>query len=71
MKEKTEIHFRSRHESGNIYYILFLVHKELQKQDRLPEYYEIKDRVFHAGSYSEALAIIGETITLIDEDGEV
>ena len=66
---KPEVHFQSIHATGNIYFILFLVHKELQKQDRLPEYYEIKDRVFHAGSYSEALAIIRETVNLIDDDG--
>lgn len=67
--EKPTIHFRSRHESGNIFFILALVRKEMQKQRRITDYNNLRDRVTSAGSYREALAIIRETISLIDDDG--
>ena len=65
----TEIHFRSRHESGNIFVILALVRRELQKQRRITDYNNLRDRVTSSGSYEEALAIIRETVNLIDDDG--
>lgn len=65
----TEIHFRSWHESGNIFVILALVRRELQKQRRITDYNNLRDRVTTSGSYEEALAIIRETVNLIDDDG--
>lgn len=65
----TEIHFRSRHESGNIFAILAMVRWELQKQRRITDYNNLRDRVTSSGSYEEALAIIRETVNLIDDDG--
>lgn len=65
----TEVHFRSRHESGNIFVILSLVRRELQKQHRITDYNNLRDRVTSSGSYEEALAIIRETVSLIDDDG--
>lgn len=67
--EKPTVHFHSRHESGNIFVILALVRREMQKQRRITDYNNLRDRVTSSGSYEEALAIIRETIELIDDDG--
>ena len=69
MTEQPTIHFRSRHESGNIFVILALVRLEMQKQRRITDYNNLRDRVTASGSYQEALAIIRETVNLIDDDG--
>lgn len=69
--EKPTVHFRSRHESGNIFVILALVRRELQKQRRITDYNNLRDRVTSSDSYMEALAIIRETVNLIDDDGSV
>ena len=69
--EKPTVHFRSRHESGNIFVILALVRRELQKQRRITDYNNLRDRVTSSDSYTEALAIIRETVNLIDDDGSV
>lgn len=69
MTENPTIHFRSRHESGNIYWILAEVRRVLQKQRRITDYNNLRDRVMVSGSYQEALAIIRETINLTDDDG--
>lgn len=66
---KPTIHFRSRHESSNIFVILALVRREMQKQRRITDYNNLRDRVTASGSYQEALAIIRETVNLIDDDG--
>lgn len=68
---KPEIHFESCHESGNIFVILALVGREMQKQRRIVDYNNLWDRVTASGSYQEALAIIRETVNLIDDDGRV
>lgn len=68
---KPEIHFESCHESGNIFVILALVRREMQKQRRITDYNNLRDRVTASGSYQEALAIIRETVNLIDDDGRV
>ena len=67
--EKPTVHFRSRHESGNIFVILALVRHKMQKQRRITDYNNLRDRVTSSGSYEEALAIIRGTIELIDDDG--
>lgn len=69
--EKPIVYFRSRHESGNIFFILGMVRNVMRKQRRITEYNELRDRVTNAGSYQEALEIIREKINLIDNDGEV
>lgn len=68
---KPTVHFNSRGESGNIYWILGAVRTALRKQRRITEYNDLRDRVFASGSYQEALAIIREYVDLIDDDGEV
>ena len=66
--KKPEVHFRSGGESGNIYFILGLVRDALRKQRRITDYNNLRDRVLHSGSYAEALRIIRETVSLIDDD---
>ena len=68
--KKPVIHFCSRGESGNIFYILGLVRREMQKQRRITEYNDLRDRVTASGSYREALEIIREYVDLIDNDRE-
>ena len=51
--------------SGNIYWILGEVSKIMRRQRRIIAYNDLRDRVFEAQSYEEALQIIGEEVTLI------
>ena len=67
--KKPEIHFQSRHESGNTLYILGMVRDALRKQRRYTDYNNLRDAVLNAGSYEEALALMNEHVTLIDDDG--
>jgi len=55
---KPELIYNSRGESGNIFCIL--------GQVRLNAFNALWKRVQEAGSYDEALNIIGEEVTLID-----
>ncbi len=68
---KPTVHFNSRGESGNIFWILGAVKTALRKQRRITEYNNLRDRVTASGSYNEAVAIIREYVDLIDDDGEV
>ena len=63
---KPELIYDSRGESGNIFWILGQVRQILQQQRRITAYNELWERVQRAGSYKEALDIIGEEVTLID-----
>ena len=68
--QKAVIHFRSRGESGNIYWLIGAAHVELHKQQRITDYNTMRDRILNgADSYEEALAIIREYVNLIDDDG--
>ena len=67
---KPTIHYRSRHESGNIFWILASVRDVLQKQRRITDYNDLRDRVMNSGSYREALEHIGQYVTLVDDDAE-
>lgn len=58
--------YDSQGPQGNIYYILGLVQQELKAERRYTDFNNLRDRVFEARSYEEALAIINETVTLID-----
>lgn len=64
---KPELRYDSRGESGNIYWILGELSNIMKRENRIDVYNEIRDRVFKAQSYQEALEIIGEVVTLIDE----
>lgn len=64
---KPELRYDSRGETGNIYWILGELSRIMRSQNQISVYNEIRDRVFKAQSYQEALEIIGEVVTLIDE----
>lgn len=64
----TEIHFRSRHESGNIFAILGMVRDEMRRQRRITEYNELWEQV-QKGDYENAIRLIREKVNLIDDDG--
>ena len=66
---KPTVHFSSRGESGNIFWILAAVRKALRKQRRITDYNTMWERVQKSGSYTKALAIIREYVDLIDDDG--
>ena len=51
--------------TGNIFWILGEVNRIMRKQSRIIAYNDLRDRVFEAQSYEEALAIIGEEVILI------
>lgn len=67
MKEKPILHFQSRHESGNIYWILAEARKVMQKGRRITEYNDMWQQVQNSGSYEEALKIIGQHVRLVDD----
>lgn len=68
--QKAVIHFCSRGESGNIYWLIGAAQVELHKQQRITDYNTMRDRILNgADSYEEALAIIREYVDLIDDDG--
>lgn len=65
---KPVIHYHSRGESGNVFWLLGAVSVALRKQRRITEYNDLRDRVLSAERYQEALSIMGEYVTLIDDD---
>ena len=68
-KERPELHFQSRHASGNTLYILTMVRDVLRKQRRYTDYNNLRDAVLNAGSYEDALQLMNGYVTLIDDDG--
>jgi len=64
--KKAVIQYDSRGESGNIYWLLGALQQVMRKQRRITAFNDLRDRVFKAQSYTEALAIIGEEVELID-----
>ena len=64
--DRPTIYFDRSGPSGNIYAILGAVSQELRKQRRYTEFNNLRDRVFEAQSYEEALQIIGETVDLVE-----
>ena len=64
--EKPTIYYDRRGPSGNIYAILGSVSPELRKQRRYTDSNTLRDRVFEAKSYEEALQIIRETVNLVE-----
>ena len=63
---KPELIYDSRGESGNIFWILGQAQRLMKRNGRIAEWKDIWERVQSAGSYEEALAIIGEEVTLKD-----
>ena len=64
-KNKLIVEYDPYGQSGNIYWILGAVSAIMRKQRRIIDYNNLRDRVFEAQSYDEALEIIGEEVTLI------
>lgn len=69
-RTKPVIHYHSRGASGNVYWLLGAVSTALREQLRITEYNDLRDRVLNAESYQEALTIMGEYVTLIDDDAK-
>ena len=66
--KKAEIHFRSCHETGNIYWIMGKVRDQMRKERRIIAWDNAWERI-HKTDYAGALAIMRELVTLIDDDG--
>lgn len=64
-QEKPVIEYDPYGHTGNIFWILGEVNKIMRKQCRIIDYNDLRDRVFEAQSYEEALAIISEEVTLV------
>ena len=64
-KEKPVVEYDPYGHSGNIYWILGQVSEIMRKQRRIIAFNDLRDRVFEAQSYDEALKIIGEEVTLV------
>ena len=64
-KDKPIVEYDPYGHSGNIYWILGEVSKIMREQRRIIAFNDLRDRVFEAQSYEEALTIIGEEVTLI------
>lgn len=62
-----ELHFDSKGETGNIFYILGNVRCIMAKQRRITEYNYMWTSVQNSGSYEAALTIIGKHVPLIDD----
>lgn len=66
IREQSLIFIDLSGENGNVFYVLGVVKKELQKKDRLSDYEELYERVKACGNYKEALGIINEYVVLYD-----
>ena len=64
-KDKPVVEYDPYGHTGNIYWILGEVSKIMRKQRRIIAFNDLRDRVFESQSYEEALAIIGEEVTLV------
>jgi len=64
-KDKPIVEYDPYGHSGNIYWILGQVSEIMRKQRRIIAFNDLRDRVFEAQSYDEALKIIGEEVTLV------
>lgn len=66
IREQSLIFIDLSGENGNVFYVLGVVKKELQKKDRLPDYEELYERIKACDNYKEALGIINEYVVLYD-----
>ena len=65
---KEVIHFQSRHESGNIYWIMGKVRDIMRKERRITAWNNAWERI-QKTDYAGALEILRELVDLIDDDG--
>ncbi len=63
---KPVLRYNSKTEQGNIFNILAIVYKILQKEGKNEDIKELQQRVMSSTSYKEALKIINEKVELID-----
>lgn len=63
---KPKVSYNSTGPSGNIFFILAMVKREVQPQ----EYKEIWEKVKASSSYKEALSVIKQHVDLTDLDGK-
>lgn len=66
IREQSLIFIDLSGENGNVFYVLGVVKKELQKKDRLSDYEELYERVKACDNYKDALGIINEYVVLYD-----
>lgn len=66
--KKQVLHFQSRHESGNIFWILGKVRMIMQKERKITAYNDMWQEVQNCGTYEEALKIISHHVILADRD---
>ena len=64
--KKPVLIYDSRGPQGNVFWILGQAQRLMKQSGRIAEWKDIWERVQSAGSYNEALAIIGEEVTLKD-----
>lgn len=64
--KKPVLKYDSRGPEGNVFWILGQAQRLMKRNGRIDEWKELWERVQSAGSYSEALKLIGEEVTLID-----
>ena len=64
--KKPVLIYNSRGPEGNVFWILGQAQRLMKRNGRIAEWKELWERVQSAGSYSEALKLIGEEVTLID-----
>ena len=67
-RKKAVIHFRSRHQTGNIYWIMGKVRDIMRKERRITDWNNAWERI-QKTDYAGALAILRELVDLIDDDG--
>ena len=65
---KPVIYFNSTGNSGNIFFILAQVKKELTKEGKAQQFNELWEAVQKSKSYTEALSIIRQYVDLVDLD---
>ena len=65
-KDKPIVEYDPHGHTGNIYWILGEVSAIMRKQRRYTDFNTLRDRVFEAQSYEEALQTIGETVNLVE-----
>ena len=64
--KKPVLRYDSRGPEGNVFWIIGQAQRLMKQNGRIAESKALWERVQNAGSYKEALDIIGEEVTLID-----
>lgn len=65
-KEEMLVIFDSNGPSGNIYAVLAMAAQQLKEHRPDLDFSQVTERVYASDSYDDALAIIGEYVTLLD-----